>query len=43
MESRGFHSVPKEQMGAMLVYSNGNEKEYVVFSTNKYYSKWEWQ
>ena len=43
MESRGFHSVPEEQMGAMLVYSNGNEKEHVVFSTNKYYSKWEWQ
>ena len=43
MESRGFHSVPEEQMGAVLVYSNGNEKECVAVSTNKYYSKWEWQ
>ena len=43
MESRGFHSVPEEQIGTMLVYSNGNKKECVVFSTNKYYSKWEWQ
>lgn len=43
MGSRGFHFVPEEQMGAMLVYSNGNEKEFLIFSTNKYYSKWEWQ
>lgn len=43
MESRGFHSVPEEQMGAVLVYSNGNEKECVAVSTNKYYSKWEWK
>ena len=43
MKSRGFYFVPEEQMGAMLVYSNGNEKEHVVFSTNKYYSKWKWQ
>lgn len=43
MESRGFHFVPEEQMGGMLVYSNGSEKEYILFSTNKYYSKWEWQ
>lgn len=43
MEGRGFYFVPKEQMGGMLVYSNGSEKEYILFSTNKYYSKWEWQ
>ena len=43
MESRGFYFVPEEQMGAMVLYSNGNEKERVVFYTNKYYSKWEWQ
>lgn len=42
MESRGFKLVPEEQMGAILVYSNGIEKEQVSFSTNKYYSKWEW-
>ncbi|MCI9286440.1 MAG: hypothetical protein HFJ57_00355 [Clostridia bacterium] len=43
MESRGFHFVPEEQMGGMLVYSNGSKKEYILFSNNKYYSKWEWQ
>lgn len=43
MESRGFYFVPEEQMGGILVYSNGGEKEYISFSTNKYYSKWEWQ
>lgn len=43
MKSRGFYFVPKEQMGGMLVYSNSSEKEYILFSTNKYYSKWEWQ
>jgi hypothetical protein len=43
MENRGFNFVPEEQMGAILVYSNGTEKEHILFSTNKYYSKWEWQ
>lgn len=43
MENRGFYFVPEEQMGGILVYSNGSEKEYISFSTNKYYSKWEWQ
>lgn len=43
MENRGFYFVPEEQMGGMLVYSNGNKKEYILFSTNKYYSKWIWQ
>ena len=43
MENRGFYYVPEEQMGGMLVYSNGSEKEYISFSTNKYYSKWKWQ
>ena len=43
MENRGFYYVPEEQMGGMLVYSNGSEKEYILYSTNKYYSKWKWQ
>lgn len=42
MKSRGFYFVHGEQMGAMLVYSNDSEKEHILFSTNKYYSKWEW-
>lgn len=43
MEDRGFKFVTEEQMGAVLVYSNGIEKEYISFSANKYYSKWKWQ
>lgn len=43
MKSRGFYILPEEQLGAMLVYSNGTEKENILFSTNMYYSKWEWQ
>ncbi len=43
MESRGFHFVPEEQLGAVLVYSNGTEKEYIMCSANSYYSKWIWQ
>lgn len=43
MRERGFEFIPDEQMGAMLVYGNGSEKEHVLFSENRYYSKWEWQ
>lgn len=43
MENRGFQFVSEEQTGGILVYSNGSEQEYILFSTNKYYSKWEWQ
>lgn len=43
MNSRGFHSMPEKQMGAELVYSNGEKEEYIYFLVNKYYSKWEWR
>lgn len=43
MAKRGFYIVPEEQLGGMLVFSNGQEKKYVGFSTNKYYSKWIWE
>lgn len=43
MENRGFEFVPEEQIGAILVYSNGETKENVVFSVNNYYSKWRWK
>ena len=42
MATRGFHFVPEEQLGSMLVYSNDSEKEYISFSMNRYYSKWKW-
>ena len=43
MESRGFHLVLGERLGSMLVYSNGNDKENIFYSTNRYYSKWIWE
>lgn len=43
MKNRGFYFVPEKQMGAELVYSNGKEEECIIFSVNKYYSKWIWQ
>ena len=41
MESRGFTVI--DQMGSMLIYSNGDKTEMVFFSTNRYCSKWIWE
>lgn len=43
MENRGFKEIKEERMGGILVYSNGIEKEYIGFSSNRYYSKWNWE
>ncbi|MDO4398553.1 MAG: hypothetical protein Q4C21_09145 [Oscillospiraceae bacterium] len=43
MESRGFIEVEDERMGAMLVFTNGEEKELIFYSVNGYYSKWCWE
>lgn len=43
MESRGFTENEEEQMGAIRVFTNGEEKEYVWYSINRHYSKWCWQ
>ena len=43
MKSRGFTEVEDEQMGAMLVFTNGEQKEWVHYSVNKYCSKWYWE
>ena len=41
MKNRDF--ILEEQVGGILIYSNGSEKEYISFSENKYFSKWEWE
>ena len=41
MENRNFQL--KQQMGSRLTYSNGIEEEYIFFSANRYYAKWEWE
>ena len=43
MESRGFIEIEEEQMGAIRVFTNGEEKEWVWYSINGNYSKWRWQ
>lgn len=43
MESRGFTEIEEEQMGAIRVFTNGEEKEWVWYSINGNYSKWRWQ
>lgn len=43
MESRGFTELEDEQMGAMHVFTNGKEKEWILYSINEHYSKWCWQ
>ena len=43
MESRGFTEIEEEQMGAIRVFTNGEEKELVWYSINEHYSKWRWQ
>lgn len=43
MKSRGFTEVEDEQMGAIRVFTNGEQKECVHYSMNKYCSKWYWE
>lgn len=41
MKNRNF--ILEEQVGGILIFSNGSEKEYISFSENRYFSKWEWE
>ena len=43
MKSRGFAEIEDEQMGAIRVFTNGEKKEWVHHSINKYCSKWYWE
>lgn len=43
MKSRSFTEIEAEQMGAIRVFTNGEEKEWVHYSMNKYCSKWYWE
>lgn len=42
-ENRGFKELEAEQLGAMRVFSNGEHKEYVMYSQNAHFSKWSWK
>lgn len=43
MESKGFREDKENQMGALHRFQNNDSAEYVMYSTNKYFSKWKWQ
>ena len=43
MQSRGFSEIEEERLGALRVFTNGNQKEYIMYSQNGYFSKWYWE
>lgn len=43
MQSRGFTEVEEERMGALRVFTNGEEKEWIMYSVNGYFAKWTWE
>lgn len=43
MQSLGFQEDKENQMGALHRFQNNDVAQYVMYSTNKYFSKWRWQ
>ena len=42
MEEQGMIRADDEQMGAILVFRDGDYREYVQYSVNSYFSRWSW-
>lgn len=43
MQSRGFTEIEEKRMGALRVFTNGEEKEWIMYSVNGYFAKWTWE
>lgn len=43
MESRGFTEIEDERMGGLRVFTNGEEKEWIMYSQNSHFAKWTWE
>lgn len=43
MGDKGFKEDKENQMGALHRYINNSSSQYIMYSTNKYFSKWRWQ
>lgn len=43
MENGGYILEADKQLGAMYVYSNGDNEVHIMYSANGYYAKWIWQ
>lgn len=42
MNEKGFTENEDAQLGAMRVFANGDATQSIMYSTNKYFSKWFW-
>lgn len=43
MEGRGFTEIEEERLGGLRIFSNGKEKEGIMYSQNAYFAKWSWE
>ena len=43
LENGGYVAESDKQLGAMYVYSNGDNEVQIMYSVNGYYAKWVWQ
>ena len=43
MQNEGFQEDAENQVGALYRFQNNDTAQYVLFSTNKYFSRWRWQ
>jgi hypothetical protein len=43
MQNLGFQEDTENQMGALHRFQNNDAVQYVMYSMNKYFSKWKWQ
>jgi len=43
MKSLGFEEDEENRMASLHRFHNGDEVQYVMYSTNMYFSKWIWQ
>jgi len=43
MENRGFTELEEERLGGLRVFTNGEEKEWIMYSQNGCFAKWTWE
>ncbi len=43
MQNQGFKENQENQMGALQIFPNNDSHQFIMYSVNKYFSKWKWQ
>lgn len=43
MKENGYHEDTRSELGSDFVYTNGKNRERILYSVNSRYSKWEWE